>query len=216
MITIIDCHLPCLFPLWTGTLMRAPHHLQHVQGWGCWAWCQWWKRIWGGLCVAADHGCCGDAAPGGCPSGGDLGLRCQILNWIPCCAGSGGWSHASSYQLRLSTAQLQEGPQEQKGSQSHGNMAPKGLWSQRGRCRLLTLQNRMRRKRKTGRWSGGSACVAGGKAVLVPVQKPSSSSYSCGGFYPRRAVLTWASSPDCSYLCSRTLVWSYLLFIHSS
>lgn len=212
----IDCHLPCLFPLWTGTLMRAPHHLQHVQGWGCWVWwCQWWKTIWDGLCVAADHGCCDDAAPGDCPSGGDLGLRCQILSWLPCRAGSGGWSHVSSYQLRLSSAQLQAGPQEQKGSQSHGNMAPKGLWSQRGKCRLLILQRRMRRKRKKGHWSGRSACVAGGKAALVPVQTPSCSPYSCGRSYRKRAVLTWASGPDCSYLWSRAWICSYLLFIYS-
>lgn len=160
--------------------MRAPHHLPHGLGWGCWARPRWWKRTEGGSCAAADHGCCGGAAAGGFPSGEGLCLRCRILNGIPWCAGSGGWHRASSCQLRLSTAQLRGEPQEQKGSQSHGNMALKCLWSRRGRRRPPTPQKTMRRKRKKGRWSGRTACVAGGKAVLVPVQKPLRSPYTCG------------------------------------
>lgn len=140
------CYLPCLSPLWTGTLMTAPHRRQHIQGWGCWVWCQWWKRIVDGLYAAVDHGCCGDAGPGGYPAGEDRGRRCQIPNRIPYCAGSGGWSHASSCPQRLSPAQLQREPQEQRGSQIQDSKASRYPRGQRGRCHLGVLE-REREKR---------------------------------------------------------------------
>lgn len=165
-------HSPFLSPLWTGTLMTAPHRRHYVQGWGCSAWSQWWKRIADGLYAAVGHGCCGGAAPGGSLSGEGRGLRCQIPNRIPYCGGSGGWSHASSCPRRLSPAQLRREPQEQRGGQNQDSTASR--YPQMGWCHLLTLQRKMRRKTRMGCWSEGrrSACVAVGAAVSVPGQNP--------------------------------------------
>ena len=179
------CHLPCPSPPWTGTLTTAPHHHQNVQGWGCWAWCQWWKRSVDGCCAAVDRGCSGGVGPRGYPAGEDHGLRSQIRTRSPYCAGSGGWSRASSCPQRLSPAQLQREPQEQRGGQIQDRRAPRRPRGQKGRHRLPTLQRKMRRKTRRGWWSerGRGVYAAAGTAVSVPGQEPPCSPWRSGSSY---------------------------------